>query len=163
MLSYLLLGRSCSSGLWGPVAMTASCVSQCVSGACVCACRSWCDTPMSSWKTFGSTSSGTSWRSGRSSTRRRIEQERIVDMIVDLRWRCVVGRQLIHLTQGKVACPLQIMMHLCIPKLQFGVQQVVQTIQFLSLDLCLPGSKWQYCCSDTHPQSQHSLLLRYEI
>lgn len=50
--TYLLSGGSCSSGLWGPVAMCASCVSQCVSGGSglrACAFRSWCDTPKSTW------------------------------------------------------------------------------------------------------------------
>lgn len=91
----------------------------------------------------------------------RAGKDRWYDSWLTLALRC--GEATYKLTQGKVACPLQFMTHLCIPKLQFGVQQVVQTIQFLSLDLCLPGNKWQYCCSDTHPQSQHSLLLRYEI
>lgn len=76
--TYLLWGDSCSSGLCGPVAMWASCVSQCVSGgcepcACVCACRSWCDTHTSTWKTGGAVGSASSWtscRSGRSSGRR---------------------------------------------------------------------------------------------
>lgn len=67
-------GGSCSSGLWGPVAMWASWVSQSVSGGWELG-RSWCDTPTSTLKTGGAAgSSRTSCRSGKSSARENKEK-----------------------------------------------------------------------------------------